>query len=112
MIESKIIQVFVSSGMSRLDFANKLGISNAVLSHLASGRNKASLDLVIAVLINFPKISAEWLILDKGEMYKSETEDKDALKYKLLAQIRTLKDTNLSITKQLSTFETVVTDLK
>ncbi len=54
--------------MSRMEFAEKLGISNATLSHLASGRNKASLDLVITILNYFPDISADWLILDIGEM--------------------------------------------
>lgn len=73
MIEGKIIEVFKSSGMSRVEFAEKLGISNATLSHLASGRNKASLDLVISILNYFPDISADWLILDKGEMRRNGT---------------------------------------
>lgn len=112
MVESKIIQVFTSSGLSRVDFANKLGISNAVLSHLASGRNKASLDLVIAILTHFPRISADWLILDKGEMYKSDKEDIDKLKHQMLAHIETLRESNLIVNKQLTAFEKGIKDLK
>jgi len=98
--------------MSRLDFASKLNISNAVLSHLASGRNKASLDLVIAVLTHFPKINAEWLILNKGEMYKSEIEDREALKSELIGQIQTIVITNQKMTGQLQSFVKTVEDLK
>ncbi len=112
VIESKIIQVFNSSGMSRLDFASKLNISNAVLSHLASGRNKASLDLVIAVLTHFPKINAEWLILNKGEMYKSEIDDREALKLELIGQIQTIVITNQKMTGQLQSFVKTVEELK
>jgi transcriptional regulator with XRE-family HTH domain len=98
--------------MSRLEFAAKLDISNAVLSHLASGRNKASLDLVIAVLNNFPKINAEWLILNKGEMYKSEIDDREALKSELMGQIQALLTTNQKMTGQLQNFVKSVEDLK
>ena len=112
MIENKIIQVFTSSGMSRLEFATKLNISNAVLSHLASGRNKASLDLVIAVLTHFPKINSEWLILNKGEMYKSEIDDREALKSELNRQIQALISTNQKMTGQLQSFVKAVEELK
>jgi len=112
VIENKIIQVFTSSGMSRLEFATKLNISNAVLSHLASGRNKASLDLVIAVLTHFPKINPEWLILNKGEMYKSEIDDRDALKTELNGQIQALMSTNQKMTVQLQSFVKAVEELK
>jgi hypothetical protein len=112
VIENKIIQVFTSSGMSRLEFATKLNISNAVLSHLASGRNKASLDLVIAVLTHFPKINSEWLILNKGEMYKSEIDDREALKSELNGQIQALISTNQKMTGQLQSFVKAVEELK
>ncbi len=76
MIEQKILEIFTKSGLSRIEFAERLGISNAVLSHLASGRNKASLDLVISVLSQFPDINPEWLILNVGEMYRTDNQDK------------------------------------
>ncbi len=98
--------------MSRLEFATKLNISNAVLSHLASGRNKASLDLVIAVLTHFPKINSEWLILNKGEMYKSEIDDREALKSELNRQIQALISTNQKMTGQLQSFVKAVEELK
>ncbi len=98
--------------MSRLEFATKLNISNAVLSHLASGRNKASLDLVIAVLTHFPKINSEWLILNKGEMYKSEIDDREALKSELNGQIQALINTNQKMTGQLQSFIKAVEELK
>jgi hypothetical protein len=54
-----------------MDFANKIGISNAVMSHISSGRNKASTDLILNILNHFPDISTDWLLLGQGEMLRS-----------------------------------------
>ncbi len=67
-MNNRILQIFEHSKLSRIDFANKLGISNAVLSHIASGRNKASLDLIMSILENFPTININWLLKGEGEM--------------------------------------------
>ncbi|MEY3982497.1 MAG: hypothetical protein RL160_54 [Bacteroidota bacterium] len=61
--------------MNRGLFAQKAGISPAVLSHIASGRNAPSLDLVLAMLRLFPEIDLNWLLLGKGNMYQNEKND-------------------------------------
>lgn len=76
MLESRILEVFAYSNLSRIDFARQLNISNAVLSHISSGRNKAGMDLVLGVLTQFPEISPEWLLFGKGEMLKQENASK------------------------------------
>jgi hypothetical protein len=72
MLESRIIEVFNYSDLSRIEFANKVGISNAVMSHINSGRNKASTDLIITILKNFEDISPDWLLFGHGEMLRSQ----------------------------------------
>lgn len=60
-------------GISKLDkksFAERLGISAATLSHLSSGRNNPSLDLIISILENFNELSPDWLLFGRGEMYR------------------------------------------
>lgn len=96
-----------------MDFANKLNISNAVLSHITSGRNKASLDLVITILKHFPDISADWLLLDKGEMLRGELEHNgEKIKGSLLLQLEAIKRTGLSTLKGLEQLEKEISDLK
>ncbi len=58
--------------MNRGVFAQKAHISPAVLSHIASGRNAPSLDLILAILRLFPDVDMQWLLLGKGDMYQTE----------------------------------------
>lgn len=113
MIETKILQVYNRSGMSRIDFANKLNISNAVLSHITSGRNKASLDLVINILTHFPEISTDWLLLDKGEMLRPELEQgSEKLKTSLLSHIQGIRQAGHSTLERLEKLEKEINGLK
>ncbi len=43
-------------------FADEIGVQRSSMSHILSGRNKPSLELIQKVLTRFPKVSADWLI--------------------------------------------------
>lgn len=62
----------VDNNLSAMSFAEKLGVQRSGLSHLFSGRNKPSLDLILKIHEAFPGISLEWLLTDKGEMNAAE----------------------------------------
>ena len=53
--------------------ADILKIQRSGISHLLSGRNKPSFDFIQGILINFPQINPDWLILGKGKPYRSQT---------------------------------------
>lgn len=72
MLEKRILEVFQYSRLSRLEFADKLKISNAVISHISSGRNKASMELIVNLLNSFPEIDTNWLIKGEGNMLGGE----------------------------------------
>jgi transcriptional regulator with XRE-family HTH domain len=74
-VATRIFKLLNEKGMNRGLFAQKAGISPAVLSHIASGRNAPSLDLVLAMLRLFPEIDLNWLLLGKGNMYQNEKND-------------------------------------
>ena len=57
---------------SKAAFSTSTGISTVILSHIISGRNKVSLSAVEQILLAYPTLNAEWLILGKGAMYKEE----------------------------------------
>ena len=46
-------------------FAEKIGVQRSSISHLLSGRNKPSLDLLVKIESNFEEVSFEWLL--KGD---------------------------------------------
>jgi transcriptional regulator with XRE-family HTH domain len=66
--------------LSLIDFAAKVGIQRSSLSHLFSGRNKPSIDLLLKIKHQFPDIDLEWLItgdLSQKKAAPNETLDKD-----------------------------------
>lgn len=51
-------------------FAEKIGVNRSNLTHVFSGRNQPSLDFAKKVLVAFPEVSTEWLIMGVGKMIK------------------------------------------
>ncbi len=58
-------------GLQPTRFAEMVGVQRSSISHILSGRNKPSFDMIQGILKSFPKISADWLLLGKGEMYRT-----------------------------------------
>lgn len=50
------------NNLSASAFAEKIGVQPSSISHILSGRNKPSLEFIQKILLQFPKISADWLI--------------------------------------------------
>ena len=59
-------------GISSAKFADELGIQRSSVSHILSGRNNPSLELIQKLLKRYDKINSDWLVLGKGEMYRSD----------------------------------------
>jgi plasmid maintenance system antidote protein VapI len=61
-------------------FADEIGAQRSSISHILSGRNKPSLDIVVKILTRFPNVSSDWLLLGKKNVTnvnnaKKETEN-------------------------------------
>lgn len=50
--------------------ARLLEIQPSAISHILSGRNKPSFDLVVKILRLFPDVNPDWLLLDGSEMLR------------------------------------------
>ena len=66
----RIKQVMEHYEETPASFAEKIGVNRSNLTHVFSGRNQPSLDFAKKVLIAFPKVSTEWLIMGVGKMIK------------------------------------------
>ncbi|MEJ8801793.1 helix-turn-helix transcriptional regulator [Pontibacter sp. H249] len=64
----KKIMEFVS--MSSTQFADHVEVPRAVMSHILSGRNKPSLEVVTKIVAVFPEIDLRWVLLGEGDMLK------------------------------------------
>ena len=72
--------------MTQAQFAAAIGIQRAAMSHIISGRNNPSLDVMQKILSCFPAVNPDWLLLGKGEMFRDHAAFPDSLlkKTKLL----------------------------
>ena len=50
--------------------ADTLGVQRSGLSHILSGRNKPGYEFLTKLLLKFPHINSEWLLVGKGKPYK------------------------------------------
>jgi hypothetical protein len=54
-------------------FAEIMEIPASSVSHLLNGRNKPGYEFISKMLIRFPNVNPDWLILGTGSMYRTET---------------------------------------
>lgn len=73
-MKDRILKFLKVENISPSKFADEIGVQRSSISHILSGRNNPSLELIQKILIRFNYINAEWLITGKGEMYKPERE--------------------------------------
>lgn len=59
--------------LSASSFADKIGVQRSSLSHLLSGRNKPSLDLILKIVNEFPDVDLYWILNGKGDFPRSES---------------------------------------
>jgi transcriptional regulator with XRE-family HTH domain len=68
------IELLISTkGMTNATFAEKIGVQPSNISHVLSGRNKPSLDLVMKILNSFKELKTEWLLHGQGSMTRDYT---------------------------------------
>lgn len=68
-MKERLLQLMQSLGMNPTQFAQATGIQRATLQHVLSGRNDASLPIVMSICKAYPKLNVEWLIFGRGTLY-------------------------------------------
>ena len=88
VIKDRVQKILNSSGLSASEFSKKLNIQRSRLSHILSGRNKPTLEIIVRINKNFPNYTLDWLInglepalpdpvtsTDKNILYKKISND-------------------------------------
>lgn len=70
-MKEKIQHLMESEGLRPSQLAARLGIKAAGISHILSGRNNPSFDMLQRILQQFPTINPDWLLLDDPQMYRA-----------------------------------------
>ena len=65
--------------LSPSQFAEKTGIQRASVSHIVSGRNKPSLEVMLKIYDAFPELDLKWLMTGVGEEPIAPSRRQDAV---------------------------------
>ena len=66
--------------LTATQFAEITNVQRSSISHVLSGRNKPSLDIIQKIVTEFPEVSFDWLINGKGSFNKSNAMTTDETK--------------------------------
>lgn len=70
MVE-RIRNLLESRQLTPTQFADLIGVARPIVSHVLSGRNKPSLEVVQRILAALPELSMPWLLNGAGPMYSA-----------------------------------------
>ncbi len=65
----RIRNLISAKNLTASAFADRIGVPRSTISHVLSGRNNPSLELVQKILDGFPDININWLIRGSGRMF-------------------------------------------
>ncbi len=71
-VGNRIKMLINGKNISNSQMADRIDLPRPVLSHILSGRNKASLSVVQKIISSYPDVNPKWLLLGQGEMFKTE----------------------------------------
>jgi plasmid maintenance system antidote protein VapI len=71
-MKGRILRFLEQKNVSATKFADTIGITRSSMSHIVSGRNKPSMDMVQKILQHYPEVNPDWLILGQGDMFRQK----------------------------------------
>ena len=69
-MKERILAVMEHEGLTPSKFAEAIGIQRSAMSHIISGRNNPSLDVLIKIFERFTYVDSDWLLFGKGTMMR------------------------------------------
>lgn len=71
-MKDRIAKIIKKEQLTSQQFAEIIEIQSSTISHILAGRNLPSFKIISNLLEKFPKVSPDWLIFGKGDMYREE----------------------------------------
>ncbi len=63
-VNDKIKQILIDKGLTPSYFADEIGVQRSSISHILSGRNRPSFDIIQKVIRRFPDLGYDWIMED------------------------------------------------
>ncbi len=61
-INDKIKQILIEKNLSPSHFADEIGVQRSSISHILSGRNRPSFDIIQKIIRRFPDLGFDWIL--------------------------------------------------
>ncbi|MBG8553944.1 helix-turn-helix domain-containing protein [Hymenobacter guriensis] len=83
MVE-RIRTLLAARQLTPTQFADLIGVGRPIVSHILSGRNKPSLEVIQKVIAAFPDLAMPWLLSGIGPMWTGEEAERPTVAEKLV----------------------------
>jgi len=71
-MKDRIAEIISYKGLTASRFADIIDIQRSRISHIMSGRNNPSIEVVTHIIEKFPEINLNWLMTGNGEMLNNQ----------------------------------------
>ena len=68
-MNKRLEQFLAAENISQAEFADKIGVARASVSHVLAGRNKPGYDFIESMARHYPALNIDWIITGRGKMY-------------------------------------------
>lgn len=68
-MHNRLKQFLAAENITQAQFADRIRIGKANVSHVLAGRNKPGYDFITAIMAGFPQLNINWLFFGNGKMY-------------------------------------------
>lgn len=72
-VRDRIRELIEYSGLSNKDFAEKIDINPAIVSHILSGRNNPSLHVIQQITNVYTNVNIDYLLTGRGDLFNPAT---------------------------------------
>ena len=76
-MHNRLKQFLAAENITQAQFASTIQIGKANISHVLSGRNKPGYDFIKAIMLGYPHLNMNWLMLGTGKMYDLQQPQKE-----------------------------------
>ena len=82
-VNERIIEFLKANTVTIRALANLLNVNEKTLAHRLSGRSKLDLETVMQILSEYNDLSADWLLLGRGSMLRTQEYRIEPIRYQV-----------------------------
>ncbi len=111
-MKEKIEEILNEFDLTPSRFADIIQVQRSSISHIISGRNKPSLDFIQKILIAFPEINTDWLLLNKGDIFNKNQDNTKSINTNINTNTSNITNEETVVNNQIPNYNQTNINLK